>query len=59
MLRLVTSKLIVWIALLVVCGTLISCGGSNISSPPGQPIPNIAGPLGVHRLFKQWIRDGN
>ena len=44
MLRLVTSKLIVWIALLVVCGTLISCGGSNISSPPGQPIPNIAGP---------------
>jgi hypothetical protein len=44
MFRFVTPKLIVWIALLVVCGTLISCGGSNLSSLPGQPIPNIAGP---------------
>jgi len=42
MLRLVTPKLIVWIALLVVSGALISCGG-NTSSVVGQPIPNIAG----------------
>ncbi len=42
MLRLVTPKLIVWIALLVVSGTLVSCGG-NTSSVAGQPIPNIAG----------------